>query len=422
MSFPGEGGPDGLSGNARQVRLMLDDAARKRLGVALDQIISGSMGVLVTDIPGGQHYDLDMRKARLTLPGLGWSKGVGVPATLSFDLKPNDQGYSVEGLKLTGDGFGLTGTAALDKTYGLLSADIDHLSLRSDDSISIRMVRGPHGFGISARGASLDLRGLMTHIRDNNSQAGGFPDLALDAAIDKLIGFNQETVTNAKLTLVSIGGSTQKISFRGTLGDSQVSLDYGVTPTATTIKGTATDAGQLLRFTDLYTRMAGGQLTIDGQGGPEGPLLGNIDLASFDVLNEPAIRQLSPNGNAAGRSSPDLSRVQFERLVARFRQTKGTIAIEDALLRSVSIGATFSGRYDMPTSNVAITGTYLPAYSFNNLFGRIPLLGLALGGGSREGLIGVTFKIEGPIADPRILINPLSVVAPGIFRKIFEFQ
>ena len=108
--------------------------------------------------------------------------------------------------------------------------------------------------------------------------------------------------------------------------------------------------------------------------------------------------------------------------MARFRQNEGSIAIEDALLRSVSIGATFAGRYDMPTANVSITGTYLPAYSFNNLFGRIPLLGLALGGGSRGGLIGVTFKIEGPIAGPRILINPLSVVAPGIFRKIFEFQ
>ena len=44
------------------------------------------------------------------------------------------------------------------------------------------------------------------------------------------------------------------------------------------------------------------------------------------------------------------------------------------------------------------------------------------GGGCREGLIGVTFKIEGPIAEPHVFFNPLSAVAPGIFRKIFEFQ
>ena len=87
-----------------------------------------------------------------------------------------------------------------------------------------------------------------------------------------------------------------------------------------------------------------------------------------------------------------------------------------------TVGATFAGRYDVPTANVDIAGTYLPAYAFNNLLSRIPILGLALGGGTNEGLIGVTFKIQGPITQPEVFFNPLSAVAPGIFRKIFEFQ
>ncbi|MEJ0098137.1 MAG: hypothetical protein WDM84_09820 [Bauldia sp.] len=49
------------------------------------------------------------------------------------------------------------------------------------------------------------------------------------------------------------------------------------------------------------------------------------------------------------------------------------------------------------------------------------MLGLALGGGASEGLIGVTFKIQGPITQPEVFFNPLSAVTPGIFRKIFEF-
>ena len=35
--------------------------------------------------------------------------------------------------------------------------------------------------------------------------------------------------------------------------------------------------------------------------------------------------------------------------------------------------------------------------------------------------IGVTFKVEGPIASPSLTVNPLSMITPGIFRKIFEF-
>ncbi len=425
MSFPGEGGTGGAaSTDQRQVRLQLDDQARKRLGVALDNILSGTMGALVSDIPGGQHYDLDLRRARLVLPGLGWSKGIGVPAALAFDLKPTDEGYAVDDIKLTGDGFGLSGSARLDKSYGLMSADITNLALHKGDSISIKMTRGQAGIGISARGQSFDLRGLMAHIRDNNSQSGGFPDLALNASIDQVIGFNQETVRGATLNLVSVGGETQKIAFSGKLDDSQVSLDYAVTPNGTNLNASATDAGRLLSFTNLYTRVSGGYATITGQANPNGPMLGSMDLGNFDVINEPAMQELNPNrvSTAGAQVAAHPNQIHFDRMVARFRSGEGSISIEDALLRSASIGATFTGRYDLPTSHLSLTGTYLPAYALNNLFGRIPLLGLALGGGAQGGLIGVTFKIEGPIDDPHVFINPLSAVAPGIFRKIFEFQ
>ena len=58
--------------------MVLDDEARKRLGVGLDQVISGTVGALITDLGGGaSHYELDMQRARLTIDGLGWSKGIG---------------------------------------------------------------------------------------------------------------------------------------------------------------------------------------------------------------------------------------------------------------------------------------------------------------------------------------------------------
>jgi hypothetical protein len=71
---------------------------------------------------------------------------------------------------------------------------------------------------------------------------------------------------------------------------------------------------------------------------------------------------------------------------------------------------------------MAIAGTYIPAYAVNNIFGRIPILGLALGGGNNEGLFGITFQVAGPLDDVHMEINPLSAIAPGIFRKIFQFQ
>jgi hypothetical protein len=56
------------------------------------------------------------------------------------------------------------------------------------------------------------------------------------------------------------------------------------------------------------------------------------------------------------------------------------------------------------------------------LFAELPIIGIILGNGRDRGLIGVTFKLEGKAAKPQLQINPLSVIAPGIFRSIFEFQ
>ena len=66
-----------------------------------------------------------------------------------------------------------------------------------------------------------------------------------------------------------------------------------------------------------------------------------------------------------------------------------------------------------------MTGTFMPAYGLNRIFGELPLVGALLGNGRDRGLIGVTYKLSGNANTPVLEINPLSVIAPGIFRSIF---
>ena len=68
-----------------------------------------------------------------------------------------------------------------------------------------------------------------------------------------------------------------------------------------------------------------------------------------------------------------------------------------------------------------MTGTFMPAYGLNRIFGELPLVGVILGNGRDRGLIGVTYKLSGDANAPKLHVNPLSVIAPGIFRSIFEF-
>ena len=92
------------------------------------------------------------------------------------------------------------------------------------------------------------------------------------------------------------------------------------------------------------------------------------------------------------------------------------------MLRGPLIGSTFQGTLYDKAGNMAMTGTFMPAYGLNRIFGELPLLGIILGNGRDRGLIGVTFKLAGDADKPTLQINPLSVIAPGIFRSIFEFH
>jgi hypothetical protein len=86
------------------------------------------------------------------------------------------------------------------------------------------------------------------------------------------------------------------------------------------------------------------------------------------------------------------------------------------------VGGTIKGMIDYPGNQVNMSGTFVPMYGLNNMFGQIPIVGLFLGGGSNEGLIGVTYELVGTPGQPVLRVNPISAMAPGVLRKIFEFN
>ena len=70
-----------------------------------------------------------------------------------------------------------------------------------------------------------------------------------------------------------------------------------------------------------------------------------------------------------------------------------------------------------------MSGTFVPMYGLNNMFGQIPIVGLFLGGGSNEGLIGVTYEVVGTPGQPVLRVNPISaMLRRACSRKIFEFN
>ena len=65
-----------------------------------------------------------------------------------------------------------------------------------------------------------------------------------------------------------------------------------------------------------------------------------------------------------------------------------------------------------------IDGTIIPACALNAVPGEIPIIGDILVG---DGLFGLTYALGGAISNPKFQVNPVSAIAPGIFRRFFEY-
>ena len=62
----------------------------------------------------------------------------------------------------------------------------------------------------------------------------------------------------------------------------------------------------------------------------------------------------------------------------------------------------------------------MPIYGLNWAIGKIPVLGDFLRGAEGEGAFALTYTVSGDPSDPSILVNPLSVLAPGMIRELFS--
>src|SRR5262249_39035131 len=103
-----------------------------------------------------------------------------------------------------------------------------------------------------------------------------------------------------------------------------------------------------------------------------------------------------------------------------FVRSPGRFMVRDARLRGPVIGATMDGVLDYAANDVRLRGTFVPLFGLNNIFGQIPIVGLFLGG-DNEGLVCITFEVFGPPSAPTMRVNPMSALAPGLVRKIFEY-
>ncbi|MDX0621322.1 hypothetical protein GOD54_15475 [Sinorhizobium medicae] len=425
--------PVGTSANVartREISGTLDDAARAKIAPALSGIVSGPVGIDVSLAEdGSQSVKVDLGKAVLSLPWIGWSKGSGIPAKAQFTIRAAGGITEINDLRLTGEGFGGNGELRVDES-GLAAARLSGVRLASGDDFSVTVGRSKGGYSVNLTGTAADIRPALARVKGGASSKDG-GNVKIKARLDRVTGFNGEVLSNVDLTYSSRGQQIDDVNLSAITASGQAVVARLVKAGAdNTLELTTSDAGAFARFIDIYRNMRGGLLNLRLRDRGANSWRGTVDIRKFSLVGEQRLQSMvstraGQDGrslNEAVRRDIDVSTAQFERGFAQLLLDQGAIRVGSGVVRGVDVGATFQGTVRDANGRMDMTGTFMPAYGLNRLFGELPLIGVLLGNGRDRGLLGITFKLAGPFSQPSLTINPLSIIAPGVFRNIFEFQ
>jgi hypothetical protein len=327
-----------------------------------------------------------------------------------------------ENLAIDGSGADVKGTVEFDNNGDVLSADLPVFALSSVDKVALKADRAGDGaLRVSMRGDVYDGRNFV-----KSSLAGEAPDqgkrksqadLDLDIKLGMVIGHNGEPLRALDLRLSRRAGQIRSFTMKSKIGR-DTALDGDLRLRASdnhqVIFFETEDAGALFRFTDMYPRMFGGQMWVamDPPTQEQKPQVGTLSIRNFVVRGEPTLDRV-----VAGAPGQPRGSVQFTEMHADFTRSAGKMSIRDGVVRGPAVGATVEGQIDYLKNDAHLRGTFVPFYGLNNMFGQIPIVGMILGGGSNEGLLGITYEASGPPSAPRIVVNPVSAIAPGMLRK-----
>jgi hypothetical protein len=405
----------------------LDDASRARLGLDLGPGATGNIPLKLNGkIGSGEaRFGVEADLAGLRIDNLlpGWIKSPGRASKATFDVIRKDQSTRFEDVVIEGGGALIKGNLEVDDSGDLISASFPTYHPSEGDRASLRADRAPDGsLKVTMRGEVFDGRSFIKASvggsgADKKSRVG---DFELDLKFGAVAGHNGEAMRGVDLKLARRGGVVRTFSLNGKIGrDTKVLGDIrGRTAGRIVMYLETADAGALFRFTDTYSKMHGGQMWIamDPPTADSTPQEGLLNVRDFTVRGQPELQQFAQNQGNGPQSG-----LAFSRMRAEFTRATGQLSIREGIVAGPTMGATIEGQINYAANQVRMSGTFLPAYGLNNIFGQIPIVGLFLGGGSNEGLIGITYEVVGTPGAPTLRINPISAVAPGVLRKIFEF-
>ena len=409
--------------------------------------------------PTGYRVFADLEQAEFALRPFAYEKPVGVPADLTamIDLPPrptnapppSDPIDTPPPIKIGFDG--------LDIIYREAGQERLNASMRFDDGKLVALEAEPVTLGdtqdLQLAGRIEDGKQMievtakqfdMSKIGDAGNpdietQGGGLesffnlfmPDSLLAVQIDKLLGQHDESLSSFGLRLNSDGGIVEAARIEGIFADGyeligELARDSTESRRFSLQTENLSNLGRLVGF---LPSMSGGSMLFQGQlwdrgvdwSGEPARATGRMDIVSFRAREVPVLARLLSLASFQGFADTLAGDgIRFRRFEFKYRVEGNLMKVRSGRMNGPAVGLTAQGDFNLSNGAHDFAGTVIPAYEINSLFSHIPIIGRILTGRRGEGVLGVGYRLFGEAGRSNIIINPLSLFTPGIFRRIFE--
>jgi len=414
-----------------EAEVVLDEITQQRIGLKPLSFMSGPISTIVNyeiskagDVNG--LISLNLNKTNLSLESFDWYKSAGRSGFANLQI------FGKGGLKEKNIKFSVNAPGLLAEGQALVIINTNNIQLSKfninnfnmdKSNFSLRGVYDKSGVAnIFISGESLDLRSIVQGVfKDKNKNQIPFRlNISKEKKLKNILLGKQTVLLNSEGSLTHDGSKWTNIDITGVLSNGgPIELKMRTVNGTSRVEVKTNDGGGLLNALDWTNTIEGGSLQLNGKYIDEEEdniFFGEVSLEDFKLVGSSiGVRILSLASFSGISDAITGTGISMRKAIVPFEMTNGAIKILTSKAQGAGVGVIADGLINRNSKHIELKGEVAPAYLINSILGNIPVLGEIIG----DGIIALSFSVRGPIKNPGISVNPLTVFAPGVFRKAF---
>ena len=367
---------------------------------------------LARDAPPRFTLTSDLNRVGLQLADLGWSKPRNATGKLHVAGRLGEP-PEVESLEFSAPGLTATGTVTLTPEGALREARFDRVQLGGWLDAPVVLSGRGKGLAPAVRiaGGTVDLRGRTSLGGGGGGASAGGPPIQV--ALDRLIVSDGIRLAGVRGTLSRAGGLNGTLTGQ-VVGGAPVRATLAPQAGGTGVRVQSDDAGGVLRGAGIFEKSRGGSmdLVLTPLGKP-GYYKGELSIKNTRVRDAPVLAELLSAISVVGLlEQMGGEGLAFSDVSSAFTLTPEALEIKRGSAIGPSLGISLAGIYEFESKKLKMQGVISPIYMLNVIGSVFTRRG--------EGLFGFNYRLHGDAENPKVSVNPLSILTPGMFREIFR--